>query len=60
MSIIIGRREMIFALGSASVWPLAALAEQSGRMLRVGVLMGRPPLSWLLRRAGLAHVVTGT
>jgi hypothetical protein len=39
MSATIRRRELIVALGSAGIWPLAALAQQSERMRRLGVLM---------------------
>ena len=39
MTVTIGRRELLAALGGAAGWPLAACAQQPDRMRRVGVLM---------------------
>ena len=60
------RREVITLLGGTAAWPLAARAQQAGRMRRVGVLTpadtDATPMFAAFRRALslLGHVEGGT
>jgi len=40
MTVTIGRRELLAALGGAATWPLGARAQQGERMRRIAVLQG--------------------
>ena len=38
MTVTIGRRELLVAVGCAAAWPLTVRAQQAGRTYRLGVL----------------------
>ena len=40
MTVTIGRRKLLVALGGAAAWPLAAQAQQPGKLPTIGYLSG--------------------
>jgi hypothetical protein len=55
MTVTIGRRELLAALGAAAAWPLAASAQQPGKRPIVGFLGDSTPLAESERAAAFAR-----
>src|SRR5262249_58334546 len=56
MTVTIGRRELLVALGgAAAAWPLAARAQQAGKLPTIGVFGAATPSAATLWTAAFAH-----